>query len=64
MLAQIVGFRIPVERIEGKWKLNQNHPPERREKVIAALAGQGGESATVAELMRETLPAREEGVPE
>src|SRR5437868_2466251 len=29
MLGQIVGFRIEVERIEGKWKLNQNHPAER-----------------------------------
>src|SRR3954452_8558287 len=32
LLAQIVGFRIEVERIEGKWKLNQNHPAERRQK--------------------------------
>lgn len=48
MLAQIVGFRTPIERIEGKGKLIQNHPPERRQKVIDALAGQGGESAAVA----------------
>lgn len=41
-LAQIVGFRIPIERIEGKRKLSQNHPPERRQKVIDALVGQGG----------------------
>ena len=26
----IVGFRIEIDRIEGKWKLNQNHPAERR----------------------------------
>ena len=25
MLGQIVGFRIEIEKIEGKWKLNQNH---------------------------------------
>jgi transcriptional regulator len=30
VLAQIVGFRIQIERIEGKWKLNQYHPVERR----------------------------------
>src|SRR5204862_6723933 len=36
-LAHIVGFRIEVESIEGKWKLNQNHPAERRKKVIRAL---------------------------
>jgi transcriptional regulator len=50
---QIVAFQIPLERLEGKWKLNQNHPPERRERVMAALAKQGGEDATeIARLMR------------
>ncbi len=29
LLGQIVGFRIEIEKIEGKWKLNQNHPVER-----------------------------------
>jgi transcriptional regulator len=49
----IVGFRIPIERIEGKWKLNQNHPAERRRKVIAALEQQGDEnSLAIAALMR------------
>jgi transcriptional regulator len=57
LLAQIVGFRLPIERLEGKWKLSQNHPAERRAKVIAALEGQGGEAAEVAELMREQLAA-------
>ena len=58
LLAQIVGFRIPIERIEGKWKLNQNHPVERREKVIRALEERGGEDAqAIAALMRQTLPA-------
>lgn len=37
LVKQIVGFRIPVERWEGKWKLNQNHSVERRQRVIAAL---------------------------
>jgi transcriptional regulator len=58
LLAQIVGFRIEIAAIEGKWKLNQNHPPERREKVIRALeAAGGGDAAAVAGLMRVTLPA-------
>ena len=26
LATQIVGFRIEIDRIEGKWKLNQNHP--------------------------------------
>lgn len=56
LLPQIVGFQIEIERLEGKKKLSQNHPPERREKVIRALESQGGEKAhAVAELMRETL---------
>ena len=38
LLKQIVGFRIEITRMEGKWKLNQNHPPERRERVIEALS--------------------------
>jgi transcriptional regulator len=58
LLAQIVGFRIEVERIEGKWKLNQNHPAERRRKVIRALRQRGGENAqAVAAMMQAMLPA-------
>src|SRR3954454_15754742 len=33
LLAQIVGFRIEIETVEGKFKLNQNHTVERRRKV-------------------------------
>jgi transcriptional regulator len=56
MLAQIVGFRIPIDRIEGKWKMNQNHPVERREKVIRTLEQQGDENAlAVAAMVKETL---------
>jgi transcriptional regulator len=56
LLAQIVGFRIEIDKIEGKWKLNQNHPAERRLKVIAALQERNTENASaVADLMRKTL---------
>lgn len=56
MLSQIVGIRIEIDRLEGKWKLNQNHPPERREKVIRALRERGGENSEgVAELMEAML---------
>jgi transcriptional regulator len=55
-LAEIVGFRIPITRLEGKWKLNQNHPKERQARVIAALEAQGGEDALeIAALMRANL---------
>jgi transcriptional regulator len=53
---QIVGFAIDIERIEGKWKLSQNHPPERRRRVVAALRGQGYEDAIeIAKLMAKEV---------
>jgi transcriptional regulator len=58
MLTQIVGFRIPIERIEGKWKLNQNHPVERRKKVIRNLQERDDEnSQAVAAIMTAMLPS-------
>lgn len=52
MLDQIVGFRLRIDSIEGKWKLNQNHSPERRRKVIAQLRRQGDpDSLAIAQLM-------------
>ena len=52
----IVGFRIEIERLEGKWKLNQNQPRDRRERVARALeAGEDDQSRGVASLMRQNL---------
>ena len=49
----IVGVEIPIERIEGKWKVSQNRPQADRAGVIAGLRG-GGESAeTMATLVAE-----------
>jgi transcriptional regulator len=54
LLDQIVGFRLAIEKIEGKMKLNQNHPTERREKVIRALRTScRPDEIAVAELMAE-----------
>lgn len=56
MLKAIVGFRIEISRLDGKAKLNQNHPEERRWKVIRELESQGGEdSRAIASLMIGTL---------
>lgn len=53
MLHGIVGFRIEITGMEGKWKLSQNHPPERREKVMRALDEQDSEDAqAIVRLMR------------
>jgi transcriptional regulator len=38
MLAGIVGFRIPIARIEGKFKISQNRPEADRRAVHAAHA--------------------------
>lgn len=47
MLRAIVNFRIPIDRIEGKFKLSQNRPEADRENVIAAL-GASDDPAAVA----------------
>ncbi len=41
LLAAIVGFEIGIDRLEGKWKLNQNHPLERREQIMRGLRDTG-----------------------
>jgi transcriptional regulator len=54
MVRAIVGFRIEISRIEGKWKLSQNQPAERQAKVRTALASSSdaGDLA-IARLMNE-----------
>jgi transcriptional regulator len=56
LLGGIVGFEIEITRLEGKWKLNQNHSRERRERVVEALK-EGGthDQVEIARLMEETL---------
>jgi transcriptional regulator len=52
MLDAIVGFEIEIDRLEGKWKLSQNNPPERREKVIRQLrTSNRPEAQQIADLM-------------
>lgn len=54
LLGAIVGFRIEIRRLEGKWKLSQNHPPERRERVVRSLENQeDANSLAVARLMAD-----------
>jgi transcriptional regulator len=53
LLRQIVGFRIEITRLEGKWKLNQNQPKERRERVAVALQKQpDDDSQAIAAMMK------------
>ncbi|EKS8370817.1 FMN-binding negative transcriptional regulator [Bacillus thuringiensis] len=50
----IVGFKIKINKIEGKAKLSQNHSVERRNLVVEKLEKVGSEgSKRIAELMRK-----------
>jgi len=44
MLRGIVGIRIPIARIEGKWKLGQNRPVEDREGAAGLLSERSGDN--------------------
>jgi len=51
-LRAIVGLEIAIERIEGKFKLNQNHPERNRLGAIAGLRRRDGDGdAALAALM-------------
>jgi transcriptional regulator len=49
----IVGVEIPIERIEGKWKVSQNRPQADRAGVIAGLRDGGESGETMATLVAE-----------
>jgi transcriptional regulator len=43
MLKGIVGFALPITRLEGKWKMSQNRPAEDRAGVVTGLQVDGRE---------------------
>ena len=52
----IVAFEIPIERLEGKFKLNQNRSRADQQGVVRALAASGDPlKREIAELMAENL---------
>lgn len=52
MRQHIVGFAIPIARLQGKFKMSQNRPAEDRPRVIAALRAEGhGDGLAVAGFM-------------
>jgi transcriptional regulator len=59
MLAGIVGFRIPIALIEGKFKLSQNRKPEERRNVHDAHAAGSPDQQALARWM-ERLSAPDE----
>jgi transcriptional regulator len=53
LVSAIVGVAIPIQRIEGKWKTNQNRPDADKMGVIAGLLAQGDDdAAAMASLVR------------
>ena len=51
MLAGIMGFRIPIDRIEGKFKLSQNRAAEERRNVQDAQAAGSSDERELARWM-------------
>jgi transcriptional regulator len=46
----IIGFSLPIARLEGKWKLSQNHPEAARAEIAAGLRADG--RVALADLMQ------------
>jgi transcriptional regulator len=56
MVQAIVGFEMPIARMEGKFKLSQNRSAEDRERVIAALAAGDADERALSEFMARFAP--------
>jgi len=57
MLAGIMGFRIPIARIEGKFKLSQNRTAEERRNVYAAQSAGSPDEQSLARWMERLAGA-------
>ncbi len=55
MLAGIMGFRVPIARIEGKFKISQNRKPDERGNVQAAHAGGSDDQRELARWMARMI---------
>ncbi|HUA54326.1 MAG TPA: hypothetical protein VMB81_19275, partial [Candidatus Sulfotelmatobacter sp.] len=42
MLRAIIGFELPIARLEGKWKMSQNRNETDRAGVVDGLRREGG----------------------
>lgn len=51
----IVGFELPIERIEGKWKMSQNRPAADKPGIVAGLADRDGADAPITVETRRIL---------
>jgi transcriptional regulator len=54
LLRAVIGVEIAIERIEGKFKLSQNHPAANRAGVVAGLGRRAqGDDLALAALMQQ-----------
>ncbi len=53
MLKAIVGFEMPIARLEGKWKMSQNRPAADLPGIVEGLPRDGDEAAEVARIVAE-----------
>ena len=58
MTSEIVGIKIKIDKIEGKFKLSQNHPRDDIESVITHLSELDHDAVEMAELMKAMLVGR------
>jgi len=56
MLGGIMGFRIPIARIEGKFKISQNRASAERENVRRAQAAGSSDEQELARWMERLIP--------
>jgi len=63
-LGSIMGFRIPIARIEGKFKISQNRAARERENVRRAQAGGSHDEQELARWMERLIPGLEVATPE
>jgi transcriptional regulator len=60
MARAIIGIRLPIARLEGKWKMSQNREIEDREGVVEGLGRRGeGDDAAIAAIVRRRIPQGE-----
>lgn len=60
MVKRIVVFGIEIDKMQGKWKLNQNHPEERRRRVVDVLKTMPGDNSRgIATLMEPGLELKD-----
>jgi transcriptional regulator len=56
MLKAIVGFKLRITKLEGKWKMSQNRPAQDVAGVLEGLAHEDGESQ---EAIADIIAARQ-----